>query len=153
MKVSQLHAIHRYGAILSVIGGVIALLAIVIGGPLSPLGLPLAVVTPLCGFFFIGGVLQFQDDRTYHVVGEELMRGIVWYGGSLLGWALITTSSVLPATAFTVVGLPVLTALGLILVMVGTRLTTGLELKIQTKGGQLLALITINHGYGNAFRY
>ena len=71
------------------------------------------------------------------------MRGVVWYGASLLGWAIIVdASSVLSATAATVFGLPVATALALALVMVATRRATGLDLKVQTDGGQLLVAIT-----------
>lgn len=103
--------------------------------------LPLGFFGPLAGFYFIGGVLE--ESPKYHVLGEELMRGVVWYGGSLLGWAFILTeSSMLPATPVTALGLPALTALGLSLGMVATRQLTGLDLKVQTEGGQLLVAIT-----------
>lgn len=141
MNPQTFRAIHRYGAILSIaaiIGGIVAIL---VGGPLEPLVLPLGFFGPLCGFYFIGAVLQ--DDPTYRVMGEELMRGIVWYGGSLLGWAIIlSSSSVLPTTPWTVLGLPAATALGLSLVMLGVRRATGLDLKVQSEGGQLLTAIT-----------
>lgn len=141
MNASQFRALHRYGALLSVAAIVGALLAVVVGGPLSPLVLPLGFFGPLCGFYFIGAVLE--GNPTYYVLGEELMRGVVWYGGSLLGWAFILTSStVLPTTPGTALGLPAITALGLSLMMVGIRWATGLDLKIQTEGGQLLTVIT-----------
>lgn len=134
-------AIHRYGAVLSVVAIGVAIVAIVVGGPLEPLIFPFGFFGPLCGFYFVGGVLEAYP--RYHVLGEELMRGVVWYGGSLLGWALILTeSTVLPATPVTALGLPAVTALGLSLVMVGLRRATGYDLKVQTEGGQLLVAFT-----------
>jgi hypothetical protein len=133
--------IHRYGAILSVLAIVGAVLAIVIGGPLAPLVLPLGFFGPLAGFYFIGAVLE--EYPAYRILGEELMRGVVWYGGSLLGWAFILTeSTTIPTTSATTMGLPPVTALALSLIMVGIRRTTGLDLKVQTEGGQLLVLVT-----------
>lgn len=141
MNVSKFRAIHRYGAILSVAAILGAVIAVVVGDPLTPLVFPLGFFGPLSGFYFIGAVLY--DDPTYSVLGEELMRGVVWYGGSLLGWAFILSSTtVLPSIWFTLLGLPAITALGLTLVMVGIRRTTGLDLKVQTEGGQLLMAIT-----------
>ena len=71
------------------------------------------------------------------------MRGVVWYGGSFLGWSFILTSStVLPATPVTVLGFPAITALGLTLLMTGIRTVSGLDLKVQSEGGQLLIAIT-----------
>lgn len=73
---------------------------------------PLGFFGPLSSFYFIGGVLE--EDPTYRILGEERMRGAVWYGESLLGWTFILSSSmVLPSTPVTVLGLPALTALGL----------------------------------------
>ena len=141
MDVEMFRTIHRYGALLSVVAMVGAVIATVFGGPLTPLIFPLGFFGPLAGFYFIGGVLE--DAPRYRILGEELMRGVVWYGGSLLGWAFILTeSSMLPATPVTALGLPVLTALGLSLGLVATRQLTGLDLKVQTEGGQLLVAIT-----------
>lgn len=141
MDAATFRAIHRYGAILSVLAILGAVVAIVIGEPLTPLIFPLGFFGPLCGFYFIGAVLE--ENPTYWILGEELMRGVVWYGGSLLGWSFILSSStVLSSTPITVLGLPALTALGLSLAMVGIRRGTGLDLKIQTEGGQLLVAIT-----------
>ena len=39
-------------------------------------------------------------------------------------------------------GLPAVTGLGITLLMVAIRLGTGLDLKVQSEGGQLLVLIT-----------
>jgi hypothetical protein len=141
MDVETFRTIHRYGAMLSVVAILGAIVAIVVRGPLTPLMFPLGFFGPLGGFYFIGGVLE--ENPTYRVLGEELMRGIVWYGGSLLGWSFILTeSTVLPATPVTVLGLPAITALVLSLGMVATREATGLDLKVQTDGGQLLVAIT-----------
>ncbi|EMA48842.1 hypothetical protein [Halococcus salifodinae] len=151
MNSAKLQAISKYGAILSVVGTAIAISAFVVLGPNSLnsfIALILGFLAPLCGFFFIGMI--FYDDPTYHVWGEEFMRGVAWHFGSLMGWALIiTASNTLPATAFTVLGLPALTALGIVLVMVGIRQATGLDLKVQTESGQLLQLImgTIAFGF------
>lgn len=141
MDADTVRSIHRYGAGLSAAAMVGAIISIVVGDPLSPLIFPLGFFGPLSGFYFIGAVLQ--ERPRYRVLGEELMRGVVWYGGSLLGWAIILSStSVLPTTAWTVLGPPAVTALGLSLVMVATRAATGLDLKVQTDGGQLLVAIT-----------
>lgn len=141
MDVETFQSIHRYGAILSVVAVFSAVLASVIGGPLQPLVFPLGFFGPLCGFYFIGAVLE--DRPRYYVVGEELMRGVAWYGMSLFGWAFIlSSSSILPATPATVLGLPAVTTLVICLVMVGIRSSTGLDLKVQTAGGQLLTVIT-----------
>lgn len=141
MDVATFRAIHRYGAVLSVVAIAIAIVAIVVGGPLAPLAFPFGFLGPLCGFYFVGSVLE--DYPAYRALGEELMRGVVWYGGGLLGWSVILSSTtVLPATAATALGLPAVTALGLSLVMVGLRRATGLDLKVQTEGGQLLVAVT-----------
>lgn len=141
MDVETFRSIHRYGAALSVVAMVGAVFAIIVGGPLTPLIFPLGFFGPLAGFYFTGGVLE--EFPRYRVLGEELMRGVVWYGGSLLGWAfIITESQILPATPTTAIGLPAFSALGLSLAMVGIRLATGLDLKVQTEGGQLLVAIT-----------
>jgi len=141
MDVQTFRALHRYGAILSIAATIGAVLAYLIGGILSPLVFPLGFFGPLAGFYFIGGVLE--EFPKYRILGEELMRGVVWYGGSLLGWSFILTSStVLPATPVTALGFPAITALGLAFLMTGIRTTSGLDLKVQSEGGQLLIAIT-----------
>jgi len=141
MDVETFQAIHRYGAILSIVAMFGAVLAYVLGGPLQPFVFPLGFFGPLAGFYFIGAVLE--DHPRYYIVGEELLRGVAWYGMSLFGWAFIlTSSSTLSATPATVLGLPVGTTLVICLVMVGVRSGTGLDLKVQTEGGQLLTVIT-----------
>lgn len=136
MDKDRLRDIHKYGAILSIASIAIAIIGFAVEAPFIITGL-FGLLGPLASFYFIGAYLSFTS--TYRVVGEELMRGIVWYFGSLVGWSLLTTqTSALSATAFTVVALPTLTALGIILVMVGTRQVTGSDLKIHTESGQLL---------------
>jgi len=141
MDVQTFRAIHRYGAILSIVATIGAVFAYLIGDILTPLVFPLGFFGPVSGFYFIGAVLE--ADPKYQILGEELMRGVVWYGGSLLGWSFILTSStVLPATPVTVLGFPAITALGLTLLMTGIRTLSGLDLKVQSEGGQLLIAIT-----------
>ncbi|MUV56147.1 hypothetical protein [Halogeometricum sp. CBA1124] len=77
------------------------------------------------------------------IVTEELWRSVVWFAIGLFGWSLIITSSeMIEASALTAIGLPILTAALLFGIMVGIRLLTGLELKANTEGSQLLWLIT-----------
>lgn len=141
MDAETVRTIHRSGAILSVIASIGAIVAAVVGGPLSWLVFPLGFYGPLSGFYFVGAVLV--DRPRYVVLGEELMRGVVWYGGSLFGWALILSSTpVLPSTAGTVLGLPAVTALAISLIMVTIRSATGLDLTVQSEGGQLLVVVT-----------
>jgi hypothetical protein len=141
MDASAIRAIHRYGAVCSVVAIALAVVAFAVRGPDSFLGLIFGFAGPLCGFYFVGAVLQGTTE--YSDLGEELMRGVVWYGASLFGWSFIVTSSdALSATPFTAVGLPALTALGLTLATVAVRRVTGLDLTVQTEGGQLLVAIT-----------
>lgn len=97
MDIATFRAIHRYGAILSVVAIVGAILAAIIGGPLSVLVFPLGFFGPLCAFYFLGAVLE--EHPTYDVLGEELLRGIVWYGGSLVGWSLLLVAVYILSTA------------------------------------------------------
>jgi len=143
MDVDTFRAIHRYGAILSVVAIVGSAVAYVVGGPLDALLFPLGFFGPLGGFYFVGAVLEDHPNPTYRVLGAELMRGVVWYGGSIFGWSVVLSSStVLSATPVTVLGLPAVTALCLVLSMVGVRRATGLDLTVQTEGGQLLVFVT-----------
>lgn len=141
MDSSTFEAIHRYGAILSVVGTAIAVLAYVVSGPNSIVVLFLGWAGPLCGFYFVGGYLAYST--THRIVGEEFMRGVAWYFGSLIAWSVIVTqTTALSASPVTVFGLPAVTALGITLVMIATRYVTGKELKVQTEGGQHLVTIT-----------
>lgn len=141
MDVDTFRRIHRYGATLSVVAIAVAAVAFALRGEDSFVGTVFGLLGPLGAFYFVGAVLQ--DTSRYRVLGDELLRGVVWYGGSLFGWSLIVTSSdAVPATPVTAFGLPALTALGLSLAMVGLRRLTGLELTVQTEGGQLLVAIT-----------
>jgi uncharacterized membrane protein YfhO len=100
---------------------------------------------------FIGGYLYYTS--TYRVLGGEFMRGVAWYFGSLIAWSVIVTTSALSATPVTVFGLPAVTALGIALVMVGTRHVTDRDLKVQTEGGQLLVTITGAIAFGFLAQY
>ncbi|QRV14770.1 hypothetical protein JMJ58_17895 [Haloterrigena salifodinae] len=140
MDASTLRAIHRYGAIVSLVATAAGAIGFAVNGSNSALGLFFGFLGPLCGFYF-GGAVLYEKPR-YHILGEELLRGVAWYFGSLVGWSVVITSSaavpVTPATAF---GLPVLTALGLTVAMVAIRRRTGLDLKVETRDGQLLIAI------------
>ena len=81
--------------------------------------------------------------ETQRIFNEELWRSVVWFAIGLFGWSLIISSTTLiEATALTALGLPLLTWGVLTIVMIGIRVATGLELKAQTEGSQLLWLIT-----------
>lgn len=147
MDGAKLHSLSKYGAILSLLGTAAAILAYAVNDPNSIVGLFLGWAGPF-GVFLFGGLYLFNTS-SYNVVGEELLRGIAWYFGSLMAWSVIVTqTSALSATPLTVFGLPALTALGITLVMVGTRYVTGSDLKVQTEGGQLLMMITGGIAFG-----
>jgi Fe2+ or Zn2+ uptake regulation protein len=77
-----------------------------------------------------------QEPRVHLIVREELLRSIAWAGLGLVGWAiLISASRQLPATVWTVVGLPLLTWASLTVGMIGIRLITGNDLQIQSTEG------------------
>lgn len=141
MNADTIRRVHRYGAVLSVVAIAVAVAGFALQGPDSFVGLLFGFLGPLCGFYFVGSVLQ--ETVTTYDIGAEFLRGVVWYGASVFGWSLLITSSdVLSATPFTAVGLPALTALALTLAMVGVRRATGLDLTVQSEGGQLLVAIT-----------
>lgn len=80
---------------------------------------------------------------TRQIVTEELWRSAVWIAIGLFGWSMIIASTdLIQASALTALGLPILTWAVLTAVMVGIRVTTGLELKAKTESSQLLWLIT-----------
>lgn len=141
MDAARFHALHGYGAVLSVVAVAGAVVAFVVGGPATSVGLFLGLVGPLAAFYFAGAYLSYTS--THRVLGEELLRAVAWYFGSLVGWSvLVTESNAFDASAVTVFVLPALTALGVTLAMVGLRSATGLDLKVQTTGGQLLVAVT-----------
>ncbi|QAU14067.1 HTH domain-containing protein [Halorubrum sp. BOL3-1] len=85
----------------------------------------------------------FRHPRVHLIFREELLRSIAWAGLGLFGWAiLITSSGQLPATVWTVVGLPILTWVSLTVGMIGIRLITGNDLQVQSREG--LHLISIS---------
>lgn len=77
-----------------------------------------------------------QHPRVHLILREELLRSIVWAGLGLFGWAiLVSSSSQLSATVWTVVGLPILTWASLTVGMIGIRLLTGTDLQVQSTEG------------------
>jgi hypothetical protein len=77
-----------------------------------------------------------QHPRVHLIVREELLRSIAWAGLGLFGWAiLVSSSSQLPATVWTVIGLPILTWASLTVGMIGLRLITGNDLQMQSTEG------------------
>lgn len=141
MDYSTFRALHKYGAVLSVVGTAVAAIAYAINGADSVLGLFFGWAGPLGIFYFGGAYLSFTS--SYRIVGEELMRGVAWYFVSLIAWSVIVTqTTALSASPVTVFGLPALTAFGITLVMSATRYVTGSELQVRTEAGQLLVLIT-----------
>jgi len=142
MDRSTFEAIFEYGAVLSVVSIALSVIAYVVGGPLGTAALLfLGWAGPLGLFYFGGGYLSYSN--SYYIIGEELLRGVVWYFISLVAWSIINTqTAALSPSAATVYGLPAVTALGITLVMVATRYLTGSDLKVENEGGQLLTLIT-----------
>lgn len=139
MDSATFEAIHKYGAALSLIGCAIAVLAYATIGSNTVVGLFFGWAGPLGVFYFGGAYLSVSS--SYWIVGEELLRGVAWYFGSLVAWSFVVTTNALPATSVTVFALPAFTALGIILVMIATRYRTGSELKVETESGQLLVQI------------
>jgi DNA-binding HxlR family transcriptional regulator len=77
-----------------------------------------------------------QHPRVRLILREELLRSIAWVALGLFGWAILVTSSdQLPATVWTVGGLPILTWASLTIGMIGVRLVTGSDFQIQSKEG------------------
>lgn len=141
MDATRLRTLHRIGAVLSLGAIVGAVVAAAVGGPFALLVFPLGFLGPLCGFYFVGGVLE--DVPKYRVLGEELLRGVVWYGASLFGWSLLLTStSALSATPTTALGLPAVTALALSLLLFAVRKTTDRDLKVKSRSGQRFVLVS-----------
>jgi len=80
--------------------------------------------------------------RVRLILREELLRSVAWAGLGFVGWAvLVSAGEGLPATVWTVVGLPVLTWASLTTGLVGVRLATGDKFRVQTRDGlQVVAL-------------
>lgn len=102
--------------------------------PLSPEGKraieedPSRINPPIVSFL--------QRPRIQEVLREELLRSIAWAALGLFGWAiLISSTDRLAANAWTVLGLPVLTWVSLTVGMIGFRISTGVDIQIQTKEG------------------
>ncbi|CDK39159.1 HTH domain-containing protein [Halorubrum sp. AJ67] len=77
-----------------------------------------------------------QHPLVNRVFREELLRSIAWAAIGLFGWAILVSSSgQLPATIWTVVGLPILTWASLTVGTIGVRLMTGNNLRVQSTEG------------------
>ncbi|QLH84602.1 hypothetical protein [Halosimplex pelagicum] len=80
-----------------------------------------------------------MNAESREVVSEELWRSVVWIAVGLFGWSLIISSTDrIDATALTALGLPLATWAVLTLSMIGIRLVTGMELKVETESGRYL---------------
>lgn len=96
--------------------------------------------SPLCGFYFIGECSKRIRRTTF---SARCSCGASSGMEDLFGWSFILPpSTVLSATPATVLGVPAHTALVLSLGMAGIRRASGLDLKVQTDGGQLLVVNT-----------
>lgn len=68
--------------------------------------------------------------ETRRILSEEAWRSVVWFGISFFGWGLIITqTTALEATGWTVLGLPLATTLVIAALLVLYRLKTGAELQ------------------------
>lgn len=147
MDGSTFEAIHRYGAALSVVASAIAVVVYVFGGPDGIVGLFFGWAGPLGVFYFGGAYLSYATP--HRVVGEELLRGVAWYFGSLVAWSVVvSTTTSLSASPFTAFGVPALIALGITLVMITVRYETGSELKVETESGRLLVQLLGGIAFG-----
>jgi hypothetical protein len=74
--------------------------------------------------------------RVRLILREELLRSIAWAALGLVGWPILVSSSPhLPATVWTVAGLPILTWASLTVGLIAIRLLTGSDLQIQSIEG------------------
>ena len=80
-----------------------------------------------------------MEYNTKRIINEELWRSVVWIAVGLFGWSMILSSTdQLEATAYTALGLPLLTWLLLTIFMINLRVSTGMELKVETESGKYL---------------
>lgn len=80
-----------------------------------------------------------MNAESRQIVSEELWRSVVWIAVGLVGWSLIISATDrIDAGAFTAIGLPLATWAVLTLSMIGIRLATGMELKVETESGRYL---------------
>lgn len=140
MNAARLRSLHGYGAIASFAAIAAAVLAYLVQGSEAGLGVMLGLFGCLGGFYFAGAYLSYF--ASYRVVGEELMRGVVWYGGSLLGWSiLVTETSLVAASPFVLVGLPALTAAGCTGTLIAVRRSSDVDPIVRSERGRLLATV------------
>ncbi|MFB6073084.1 MAG: hypothetical protein ABEJ88_08955 [Halobacterium sp.] len=141
MDPDRFREFHAYGAVASLVAVTGSVAAFALAGPESSAGLLLGLFGSLGAFYFVGSTLSYTS--RHRVLGEELLRGVAWYFLALVGWSsVVTTTDELAATPVTVVGLPALTALGVAALFVAVRRATGSELRVQSRGGQLLVAVT-----------
>jgi len=77
-----------------------------------------------------------------HVVREELLRSIAWFGLAIVGWPIfIDEVAWVESTVLTVFGLPLLTWGILTAGTVGIRLITARELQVQTLSGWVVSSV------------
>lgn len=120
MNAARLRSRHGYGAIASLAALGVAAIGLVLPNVDDGVGVLLGLFGSLGSFYFVGAYLSYTS--SYRVVGEELLRGVVWYGGSLLGWSLVfTETSLIDATPAAFVGLPALTAVCVCAALIATR--------------------------------
>lgn len=68
--------------------------------------------------------------ETRRILNEEAWRSVVWFGIAFFGWGLlITQTTALEATGWTVLGLPLTTTFAVASLLVSYRLLTGAELQ------------------------
>lgn len=140
MNAARFRSLHGYGAIASLAALGVATVAIVVPNVDDGVGVLLGLFGSLGSFYFVGAYLTHTT--SYRVVGEELLRGVVWYGGSLLGWSLVLDrTSLVAATPATLVGLPGLTAGSVCLALIAIRWSTGRALIVGSDRGFVLATI------------
>lgn len=152
MDKATFEAIHKYGVVLSVVATALAVLASVVGGPIGSVALLFLGWAGPLGLFYFGGAYLTHTTAyasAYHVLGEELMRGVAWYSLSLIAWSVVANQTTGFATSpGAVFGLPAVTALGITLLMAATRYVTGSDLRVESEGGQLLVVISGGIAFG-----
>jgi hypothetical protein len=83
-----------------------------------------------------------MNTETRRILTEEAWRSIVWFGIAFFGWGLIITqTTALEATGWTVLGLPLATTFTIAALLVLYRLQTGAELQGNTDSARINWLI------------
>jgi len=74
VNADTIRRVHRYGAVLSVVAIAVAVAGFALQGPDSFVGLLFGFLGPLCGFYFVGSVLQ--ETVTTYDIGAEFLRWV-----------------------------------------------------------------------------